>query len=316
MRKLIVCLLVALLFCTTAHAKKKAPKKPTENPTANWRETLPDKEGVAQYLQDISVTVNVGRGEGSGVIKTVTMKRNGKDVKVNFVWTAAHVVDTLRSVERVIDPKSGTERVVVKFDDADIIKELVEGGRKVGELKMQAEVVRYNEKEDLALLRIRKTNFVSASVVFYQDKKIPCIGTDVFHVGSLLGQMGSNSMTSGIISQVGRVLDDGKVEYDQTTATSFPGSSGGGVYTKDGAYVGMIVRGAGEGFNLTVPVRRMVRWAKKAGILWALDDNVPPPTEEELEDLPIEDSGHVFTPSGSNADEDEREYKTLFRVLE
>ena len=68
-------------------------------------------------------------------------------------------------------------------------------------------------------------------------------------------------MTSGIISQVGRI--HGKVEFDQTTVTAFPGSSGGGVYLQDGRYVGMIVRGAGEGFNLMVPVRRMVRWAEK-----------------------------------------------------
>jgi len=304
MRKIVVAMLVALLLCTTSFAGE-----------ATWKETLPAQDDVAQYLQDISVTVNSGMGEGSGVIKTITMKRNGKDVKVNFVWTAAHVVDSLRTEKKVIDSKTGTQRIVVKFDDADVIKELVENGRKVGELKMQAEVIRYNEQEDLALLRVRKTNFVSASVVFYQDKKIPSIGTDVYHVGSLLGQLGSNSMTSGIVSQVGRVLDDGKEEYDQTTATSFPGSSGGGVYLKNGAYVGMIVRGAGEGFNLMVPVRRMARWAEKAGVLWALNDNVPPPTEKELENLPIEDSGFSFNAKvDKDKPCDKKEFKTLLRV--
>jgi len=305
-------MLVAFLFCSLGYAKDK---ETTETDAAkvevNWKKLLPDKEGVAQYLQDISVTVNVGMGEGSGVVKTVTMKKNGQDVKVNFVWTAAHVVDTLRSVETVIDPQTGTERVVVKFDDAHIVKELVEDGRRVGELKMLAEVIRYSEKEDLALLRIRKTNFVAASVVFYQDKKIPAIGTDVFHVGSLLGQLGSNSMTSGIISQIGRILSGEKVEFDQTTATSFPGSSGGGVYTRDGAYVGMVVRGAGEGFNLIIPVRRMARWAKKSGVLWALDDNVPVPTEEELEALPVEDSGHRFNRSKSG----KKNFPTLLRTV-
>jgi len=311
MRKLIVFLLVALLFCTTAYAKKKETKNEADPKVeTNWRKLLPDQEGVAQYLQDISVTVNVGQGEGSGVVKTITMKKNGQDVKVNFVWTAAHVVDTLRSVERVIDSKTGTERVVVKFEDAHIIKELVENGRRVGELNMLAEVVRYSEKEDLALLRIRKTNFVAASVVFHQDEKIPAIGRDVFHVGSLLGQLGSNSMTSGIISQIGRILPPEKVEFDQTTATSFPGSSGGGVYTRDGAYVGMVVRGAGEGFNLIIPVRRMARWAKRTGVLWALDDNVPAPTEEELEALSVEDNGHTFG-SGKKSD---KNFKTLMRI--
>ena len=79
-------------------------------------------------------------------------------------------------------------------------------------------------------------------------------------------------MTRGIVSQVGRVLSlgtgDGTV-FDQTTVTAFPGSSGGGVFLsersgdKAGQYMGMLVRGAGETFNLIVPVRRMRSWAAK-----------------------------------------------------
>jgi S1-C subfamily serine protease len=320
MRNVIVIVLVALLFAAPAFAKEKSKQRAEKAPAAkktSWQVRLPAKDEVAQYLQDISVTVNSGMGEGSGVIKT--RERDGK--KINFVWTAAHVVDSLRTTEKVIDPETGTERVVVKFDDCQVIKELVENGRRVGELKMLAEVIKYNEEEDLALLRIRKTNFVSASVIFYLDAKIPAIGTDVFHVGSLLGQLGSNSMTSGIISQIGRILDDAKVEYDQTTATSFPGSSGGGVYLKNGAYVGMIVRGAGEGFNLAVPVRRMKKWADRTNILWAMDDNVPLPSEEELEAMPAEDSGHTFKrPAGKKPSKEDfhgkwqdSEFPILFR---
>lgn len=243
---------------------------------------------VAQDLQDVSVTIKAGYAEGSGVIKTRTVE--GK--KINFVWTAAHVVDDLRRVKTVITA-DGTERKIVSFDDCSLVKELTEKGRKVGELKMDAQVIRYSAKQDLALLRVRKENFVQASVVFYLDPSIPDIGTPLFHVGSLLGQAGSNSMTGGIVSQIGRVLD--KQTYDQTTVTAFPGSSGGGVYLQDGRYVGMIVRGAGESFNLMVPVRRMVTWAKDAGVAWAVDDEAKAPTEESLIKMPIEDVGHEFT---------------------
>ena len=77
--------------------------------------------------------------------------------------------------------------------------------------------------------------------------------------------------------------------FDQTTCTAFPGSSGGGVYLKsDARYVGMLVRGAGEGFNLIVPVRRMKEYCEKHKIMWALDKSVPMPTEDDLEKLPIE----------------------------
>lgn len=254
---------------------------------------------VADHLQDISVTIRVDAGyklaEGSGVIKT--LKIDGKTI--NFVWTAAHVVEGLRRVETVVT-SDGTERKIVSFGDCSLVKELVEDGRRVGEMKMDAVVIRYSAKEDLALLQIRKENFIRASVVFYLDPNIPKIGTRLFHVGSLLGQAGSNSMTSGIVSKIGRVL--GKVTFDQTTVAAFPGSSGGGVYLEDGHYMGMLVRGAGETFNLIVPVRRMVKWAKRAGVEWAIDDAVEPPTLAELEQMPIEDVGHTFSKTKASKD--------------
>jgi len=187
----------------------------------------------------------------------------------------------------------GTYKTVVHFRDAVIIKEVRQNGRTVGRLQMDAEVLKYSESEDdqdLALLRIRKLNFVTDSVVFHLDKEIPPLGTDLLHVGSLLGQFGANSMTSGIMSQHGRVLKDlNKHIFDQTTCTAFPGSSGGGVYLKSNArYVGMLVRGAGEGFNLIVPVRRMIDYCQEHKIMWALDKNVPMPTEAELKKMSIE----------------------------
>ena len=247
---------------------------------------------VAKYLQDISVTIrsegSYSKSEGSGVLIT---RKVGTET-VTFVWTCAHVVDNLRNVRTVIE--DGNNKKVVEFDDVQIIKELVEDGRRVGEMKMDAEVIKFSDAddgEDLALLMVRARDYGKESARFYLDKEsdiIP-IGTPLFHVGSLLGQMGANSMTSGIVSQVGRIRN--KVEYDQTTVTAFPGSSGGGVYLYDGRYVGMIVRGAGEGFNLMVPVRRMKRWATEHDIMWAIDPKLKMPTMKEINELPIESTG-------------------------
>lgn len=244
---------------------------------------------VPAQLQEISVTIKSDNSEGSGVIKTRVLK-DGKNT--NFVWTAAHVVEGLRTVAEVVDPKTGTKRQDVVFKDCAVVKELVEEGRRVGELKMDATVIKISVKEDLALLRIRKIDFIKASVNFYTDDKIPEIGTELYHVGSLLGQMGSNSMTSGIVSQIGRTLE--RYEFDQSTCTAFPGSSGGGVYLKDGRYIGMLVRGSGEGFNLFVPARRMIKWAKTAHIAWAIDDKVEMPTDDELKNMSVEDVGTKF----------------------
>jgi S1-C subfamily serine protease len=257
-----------------------------------FKSVLPEnnRAGVSVYLQDISVTIVTNRGEGSGVVKS---KKDEHGNVVNFVWTAAHVVDSLRSVRHVIDPKTGTSRQIVEFADAYVVKDIKQNGRSVGQLKLAAEVVRYSDADtghDLALLRIRKNGFIKSSAVFYTGE-IPAIGTDLFHVGSLLGQMGSNSMTTGIVSQQGRLIGGGnKKVFDQTTCPGFPGSSGGGVFTTDGRYMGMLVRGAGETFNLIVPVRRMRNWVKEANIEWAMNDDAMP-TDVKMESLPIEDVG-------------------------
>lgn len=239
-----------------------------------------NKVSVSQHLQDISVTIRADRSEGSGVITNV----NG----VNYVWTAGHVVESLRHTHAEL--VEGSPKTVVEFNDAEIVKELVEDGRTVGQMRFFAEVIRYSNAtfgDDLALLKVRKKDLAPSKVKFYLDKEIPSIGTELYHVGSLLGQMGANSMTRGIMSQHGRLIAG--IVYDQTTCAAFPGSSGGGIFLNDGRYIGMIVRGAGETFNLCVPIRRMHQYAKKVGVEFIIDPSVKVPTNDELRKFPVED---------------------------
>jgi len=275
MRKVLgssVVLVVASLACAQA-----ATSQPTTKPVAEY-----SVRSVGEQLQDVSVTIKTRRGEGSGVLI-----RRGE---WNYVLTAAHVVDSLRSTREVVDTKGG-KRTVVEFGTAEVVQKLVQDGRIVGTLSIEAVVVTFSDSdtgEDLALLKIRKRRFSEASASFYLDERIPSVGTDLYHVGSLLGETGSNSLTTGILSQIGRVLDD-KV-YDQTSCTAFPGSSGGGVYLKDtGEYVGMLTRGAGETFNLIVPVRRITIWAKRVGVSFVLNPDLEVPSDADLKKIPIED---------------------------
>lgn len=244
---------------------------------------------VAQHLQEISVTIAVstpmGTAQGSGVLFT---RKDANSNNVNFVWTAGHVIAHARTTRDVVD-SSGRSKTLVEFPDVQIINNIVEEGRTIGRVILDAEVIKYSDAdngEDLAVLRIRRKNFVSTTVVFNLDKKMPEIGTELYHVGSLLGLGGANSMTSGIYSQVGRVHD--KKLYDQTTVTAFPGSSGGGVFHREGKYIGMLVRGAGETFNLIVPIRRMEEFATKHNIRWALDHKVVMPGNEVIAEIPVE----------------------------
>jgi len=259
---------------------------------------------VSEYLQDISVTIKTTKGEGSGVVFTREIKTEDGNKKINFVWTAAHVLESIRNVKTVLDT-DGHLKKVVEFQDAEVIKKLVENGRTVGQLAMDAKVIKYSDAkdgEDLALLMIRKFDFIQSSAKFLEDKdnKGVALGTQLYHVGSLLGSEGSNSMTTGIMSQVGRTISlngGAKVLFDQTTVTAFPGSSGGGVFLTSGEYVGMLVRGAGETFNLIVPMRRISKWSKAEKIDWALNQSVDAPTLEEIEKLPVEKLGKIETPS-------------------
>jgi len=279
---------------------------------------------IAQHLQDVSVTIKAsgefgGGSEGSGVLITreVKLTNDGLEaVTINFVWTAAHVVDGLRSTRMIIGA-NGQKRTVVEFRDAQIVKELVEEGRTVGEFKMHAKVILYSDSEeghDLALLMVRKRSFVSANAEFQLGETPVAIGTRLVHVGSLLGQAGANSMTDGIMSQIGRVLQlgsgDGTI-FDQTTVNAFPGSSGGGVFLTNGKYVGMLVRGAGETFNLVVPVRRMQEWAKERDIAWALDAKAAVPCLADLYKLKIEDEE-----LGKNNDRSDDSKKFDFAIYE
>lgn len=242
---------------------------------------------IVEQLQASSVTIQTNRGSGSGSL----IVREDR----TFVLTAAHVIDSLRSTREVVDA-SGSKRTVVEFADARIVQEFRENGRRVGEVQIDARVLRYSDADnghDLALLEVRKGDFAKATTLFYLGNETPDIGTELYHVGSLKGQIGANSLTVGVVSQIGRVLELGSsgVVFDQTTVTAFPGSSGGGVYLKEtGEYMGMLVRGSGEQFNFIVPIRRIQDWAKANCVEWALDPSIPVP---ETIDGPLEDTGRV-----------------------
>jgi len=245
-----------------------------------------DQRQVAKELQEISVTIKAARAEGSGVI--IIREIDGE--KRMFILTAGHVIDGLRKTREVIDPKTGTKRVLVEFDDAAIVSEFIQKGRSVGESKLTAEIIRYSDADDghdVGVFLVRKqVGDDQASTKFYLGEEIPYAGMHLYHVGSLLGQTGANSFTDGVMSQIGRTI--GKFSFDQTTVTAFPGSSGGGVYNEKGEYVGMLVRGAGETFNLISPIRRLKVWAKAANMEWLLDPSKKTPTMKELETLAVE----------------------------
>jgi hypothetical protein len=251
--------------------------------------------GIPDDLQTVSVTIKAGNVQGSGTIIT----RKIGDDNVTFVWTAGHVVSGLRSLRTVVI--AGTTKTLIAYRDAEIIQEMQEDGRRIGEVKYDAKVIKVSDAdygEDLALLMVRRKNAYPTTVCvkFKLDKQyIPPIGISLVHVGSLLGQFGANSFTSGLMSQTGRLLSGRGAEskvFDQTTVTAFPGSSGGGVFLAEtGEYIGMLTQGVQklQGFNFIVPIRRIHKWACDSKIEWAIDPSVAGPSLKEIDAILVED---------------------------
>lgn len=277
--------MVKLVLCVVLSLCCAAP--------ALGQQQLPPADKVAEYLQSISVTLKSGTAQGSGTL--VVVKVDGQDM--NFVWTAAHVIDGQRTVKEIVTP-DGQTRKIVTFADPQIVQELIEDGRRVGETKVDTKVIVFSEKEDLALLRVRKRGFSPVGAVFYAEKDIPRVGTRICHCGSPGGQeIGAASFTQGVISQVGRTFSDysNGAEMDQGDCAAMPGSSGGMITLADGRYIGMLTLGirGGDSFHYFVPMRRIRAWAAKMKVSWALGDGAAP-SREEIDKLPIEDTGTLL----------------------
>ena len=253
---------------------------------------------IYDSLQATTCLVDVGKGLGTGVLVT----RQVGEVTRTYIWTAGHVVQHLMQPD-------GT------FKNPTIKQEFRDGGRAIGESKIEAKVIAYSDPddgEDLALLEVLQDNFRPTTVSAKFDLKgaIQQIGTKLIHVGCTLGTYDSVSL--GIISQTDRdLLKTGKM-FEQTTVMGYPGSSGGGVYLEDGKYIGMLTQGAGPGLNFIIPMRRIIPWAKKMCILWALNPEAPvtaiPKLTDGTEKLPP-DASHacVLNPDDEgddNADDD------------
>lgn len=224
-------------------------------------------QAVVNALLDESVSVVGVGGQGSGVLST----RNG----ITYCTTAGHVIADGRKTRTVVDAATKSTKTLVYFDDVQVVKEIVQNGRKVETRIAYAEVIRFSDADtgdDIAVLRLRNKGFCDSSVKFYLNKELPLVSSEIVHVGSIGGVRGFNSITTGVISYQGRVM--GGQLYDQISNIGAHGSSGCGVFKMDGSYIGMLVRG-GEGFNLIVPIRRMLDWAKRNNAEWVFNPAIP-----------------------------------------
>jgi len=182
-----------------------------------------------------------------------------------YIVTAAHLTKRLR--EEIEEVRDGRRRIKTIWHEAKITRDIIEGGRKVGEIWLYAKVVKCSKPEeqggdDVAVLRILKRDFINKGAKFLPDGYQLYVSQRVYHVGSLYGELGG-SLSNGIISGIGRLIR-GK-PFNQTTCVAAPGSSGGGIFVRIDDkfyYAGMVVRGTQGTVNLFVPVERIKAWLK------------------------------------------------------
>ena len=121
MKRNIVALVMGLTLAITPLIG--AGETPKDNKPKSLLPPLPRPEITAEHLQNVSVTIRAeaeySAGEGSGVIFT---RKDSKGNLVNFVWTAGHVVDNLRTERRVL--VNGSPKTLVEFKDPVVIKEI------------------------------------------------------------------------------------------------------------------------------------------------------------------------------------------------
>lgn len=159
----------------------------------------------------------VTAGAGSGVVWT----ENG------YIVTNYHVVND-------------TQNITVTLTD----------GKSLG-----ANVVGYDERTDLAVLKINATGLIPVAVGKSQDL---LVGQDVVAIGNPLGSLGG-TVTNGIISALGReiTIDGEDMVLLQTNAAVNPGNSGGGLFNLYGELIGIVnakSQGSGiEGLGFAIP---------------------------------------------------------------
>lgn len=133
--------------------------------------------------------------------------------------------------------------------------------------KVQAKILGYDEKLDLALLQMPSK--MTYPTVSFGDSDAALIGDWVVAVGNPFGL--GQTVTAGIISAKGRVLGAGPYDdFIQTDASINPGNSGGPLFNVEGEVVGIntAIIASGQGIGFAIPinmVKQVMAQLEKSG---------------------------------------------------
>jgi hypothetical protein len=153
-----------------------------------------------------------------------------------------------------------------------------------------SKVLGYDEKEDLAIVKIDGPN--NLPVAELGDSTKISTGEKVYALGSPLGIQ--NTMTEGIISNTSIPVE--KVTRIQTSAPISPGNSGGALVNQNGKVIGVVVASLidGQNMNLAIPINKLkaLKTNNNTNLL-DLNRKIYPPLSGKGEVDEQEDNGYL-----------------------
>lgn len=256
----------------------------------------PPARNLHERAQDATLCLVAGSSHFSGVaVRT-------PDGAV-WVWTVAHGARHARRIDHEIvaglPPKpaapaapaaeeeeeeppaepSPVWRTRVSYAPILAVQMVCADGCLVAQRGWEAVVVRIDETEDLALLRLSEPHAPVLGTLRWH-RGTPRLGDPVVVAGAPGGRSLAGSVVGGRISFVGRPYSIGgrmaTSVCDQTDAPTLPGFSGGPICAADGSVLGLVHGGPGESCTVFAAARRVRAWAEARGVLFAFDGTRPP----------------------------------------
>lgn len=123
--------------------------------------------------------------------------------------------------------------------------------------QFEASIVGRDPPNDLAVLRIDAEGLTPAVMGSSEELQV---GDDVLAIGNALNLPGGPTVTKGVVSAKGRLIQAQAITIPdaiQTDASINPGNSGGPLVNKDGEVVGIttaVIRGEAEGIGLVISI--------------------------------------------------------------
>ena len=271
----VLCVFAAAVFIFALQINTDGIQKPSENPQVPY-----NKETSSTFVSEPSIpdAPKVGANENGPQISTLEPKTSGTTNSVNRAYKKAspsvvcitsyqagsdYTITQSGEGSGIIITSDGyiatNSHVVNDSDDTGVMITLSGGEQYLGT------IIGIDRKTDLAVIKIDASSLTAAE---FADSDDIFVGEAAYAIGNPGGSTFSNSLTTGTVSAVNRVLStNGYVKYIQTDAAINPGNSGGALVNDEGIVIGMntakLVATDYEGMGFAIPSNTLVEIVNK-----------------------------------------------------